>query len=100
VVQGVIGNSADELHEAEDEVARWAIVESELNAMRSGVSASNLVRRERIAQAALQAYNVSRYLVKQEEYAYLLPHVQRMTRLPKFGRRRPKPAAELQPPAP
>ncbi|HEY0141826.1 MAG TPA: hypothetical protein VGF48_13085 [Thermoanaerobaculia bacterium] len=99
LVQGIIGNSAEELHQAEDEMARWTIVESELSAMLSGVAAGNLVRRERIAHAALQAYNLSSQLVKQEEYAYLLPHVERMKRLPKFGRRRSKPDPELQPPA-
>jgi hypothetical protein len=99
-VQGVVGNSPDALHQAEDEAARWTIVESELNAMLSGVSAANVVRRQRIAEAALQAFNVSNQLVKREEYAYLLPHVQRMKRLPKFGRRRAKPAVEPEPPAP
>lgn len=94
VVQGVIGNSPDELHQAEAEMARWIAVESELNALLRGVAAANLVRRERLAQAALQAYNVSSQLVKQEEYAFLLPHVERMRRLPKFGRRRARGAAE------
>ncbi|HYC91301.1 MAG TPA: hypothetical protein VEO54_18920 [Thermoanaerobaculia bacterium] len=100
VVQGVIGNSPDELHQAETEMARWIAVESELNALLRGVAAANLVRRERLAQAALQAYNVSSQLVKQEEYAFLLPHVERMRRLPKFGRRRTRVAAEPESPAP
>lgn len=99
VVQGVIGNSPDELHQAETEMARWIAVESELNALLRGVAAANLVRRERLAQAALQAYNVSSQLVKQEEYAFLLPHVERMRRLPKFGRRRTRVAAEPESPA-
>jgi len=96
-VQGVVGNSPDELHQAEDEKARWTIVESELHAMLNGVATANVVRGQRIALAALQAYNVSTQLVKQEEYAFLLPHVDRMKRLPKYGRRRTKPAAEAQP---
>ena len=96
IVQGAIGNSPDELHQAEDEMARWTAVESELHALLRGVSAANVVRRERLAQAALQAYNVSTQLVKQDEYAFLLPHVERMRRLPKFGRRRARGATELQ----
>lgn len=100
VVQGVIGNSPDELHQAEAEMTRWTAVERELNALLRGVATANLVRRERLAQAALQAYNVSSQLVKQEEYAFLLPHVERMRRLQKFGRRRTRAAAEPQlPPA-
>ena len=97
VVQGVVGNSPDELHRAEDEKARWSAVESELQAMWSGVATANVVRGDRIAQVALQAYNVGTQLVKQTDYAYLLPHVERMKRLPKYGRRRVKPAAEAQP---
>lgn len=100
VVQSVIGNSPDELHQAEAEMARWTAVESELNALLRGVAAANLVRRQRLAHAALQAYNVSSQLVKQEEYAFLLPHVERMRRLPKFGRRRTRGATEPAPPAP
>lgn len=97
VVQGVIGNSPDELHQAEDEMARWTAVESELHALLRGVSAANVIRRERLAQAALQAYNVSSQLVKQDEYAFLLPHVERMRRLPKFGRRRARGATDPEP---
>jgi hypothetical protein len=95
-IQGVIGNSPDELHQAQDEAGRWAAVESELHALLRGVSSANLIRRQRIAQAAVQAYNVSRELVKQQDYAHLLPHVERMKRLPKFGRRRAKPGGEPQ----
>jgi len=99
VVQGVVGNSLDELHQAEDEKARWKIVESELHAMWNGVATANVVRGDRIARAALQACNVSTQLVKQAEYAFLLPHVERMKRLPRYGRRRTKPAEEPPPPA-
>jgi hypothetical protein len=92
IVQSVIGNTPDELHQAEDEVGRWTAVESELQAMLRGVAAANLIRRHRISLAALQAYNVSKQLVRQEEHADLLPHVERMSRLRKFGRRRVKTA--------
>jgi len=92
IVQSVIGNTPDELHQAEDEAGRWTAVESELRAMLRGVSAANLMRRHRISHAALQAYNVSKQLVRQEDHADLLPHVERMSRLRKFGRRRVKPA--------
>jgi hypothetical protein len=68
--------------------------ESEPNALLRGVAAANVVHWKRLAQAAPQAYNVSSQLVKQEEYAFLLPHVERPRRLPKFGRRRTRVAAE------
>ena len=92
LVQEALGNTPDELHQAEDEMARWNDVEIELNALLRAVTAANIVRRQRLARAALQAYNVSRELAKEEAHAHLLPHVQRMQRLPKFGRRRAAPA--------
>jgi hypothetical protein len=89
-VQSAIGNSPAELVQAEEEMTRWAFVESELSALLRGVAAANVIRRKRIAHAALQAYNVSKELVKQEDHASLLPHVERMKRLPKYGPRRAK----------
>ena len=92
-VQRIVGNSPAELYAAENEIARWTAVEAELRAMLSAVSAANAVRRERLGLAALQVYNVSRELVRQEDHADLLPHVEAMSRLPKYNRRR-KPAAK------
>ena len=92
VVQEAIGNTAEDLYQAEDEIARWAVAESELRSMFRGVAAANLVRRHRVGLAVLQAYGVSRQLVRQEEHAHLVPHVQRMSQVRKFGRRRTKPA--------
>jgi hypothetical protein len=100
VVQDAIGNTAEDLHRAEDEIARWTVAESELRSLLRGVSAANLVRRHRVGLAVLQAYNVSRQLVRQEEHAQLRPHVERMSRVKRFGRRRNKPAGDPLPPVP
>ena len=97
VVQEAIGNTAEDLHQAEDEIARWAVAESELRSMLRGVATANLLRRHRVALALLQAYNVSRQLVRQEEHAQLRPHVDRMFRVRKFDRRRGKTAADPAP---
>jgi len=97
IVQNVIGNTPDELHAAEDEAARWTAVETELRSLLRGVTAANLVRRHRIGEAALQAYHVSRQLVRQEDHSDLLPHVETMSRIPKYGRRRAKSATPADP---
>jgi hypothetical protein len=78
--------------------ARWAVVESELRSVLRGVSAANLVRRHRLGLVVMQAYNVSRQLVRQEEHSHLLQHVEAMSRLRKPGRRRLKSTAEPQQP--
>lgn len=93
-VQHVIGNSPAEMHAAEDEIGRWATVEAELRAMLRGVAAANALRRERLGLASLQVLNVSRELVRREDHAVLLPHVEAMSRLPKYNRRRKSKPAE------
>ena len=94
VVQQAIGNTVEELHAAENEIARWAVAESELRSMFHGVTAANLVRRHRLGLAVLQAYNVSRQLVRQDDHAQLVPHVERLSQVRKFGRRRRRPAPD------
>lgn len=99
LVQNVIGNSPDELHQAEDELSRWSVVENEFRSILRGVALANLVRRYRIGRTALQTYNVSRQLVRDEAHAHLLPHVEAMSRIQRFKRRRTKSVAEAEPQA-
>lgn len=103
VVQTAVGRTNENLRDENEEAGRWTAVEDELRAMLKGVVAANLVRRHRVGLAALQTYNISRQLIRQKEHADLLPHVQGMKRLSKFGRRRKiaQPPSEPQPqPAP
>ena len=87
-VRGAIGRTPDVMREEIDEIARWTAVEDELRAMLKGVMAANLTRRHRLGRTALQAYHISRQLVRQPEHGDLLPHVQEMKRLLRFGRGR------------
>jgi len=102
IVQSVIGNTPAELHQAEDELSRWSVVENEFRSILRGVNLANLMRRHRIGRVVLQAYHVSKQLVREEAHAQLLPHVEAMSRIKRFSRRRTKPSAEVdpQPPAP
>ena len=100
IVQSAIGNTPEELHNAEDEVSHWTAVETELRALLRGVIAANLVRRQRLGRVALTAYNVSRQLVAEADHANLLPHVEIMRRIPKYERRRVKSPAAAAPPNP
>jgi hypothetical protein len=97
VVEAAIGNTPEGMHQAEDLAGRWAAVENEARSLLRGLSSTNLVLRQGLCKDAVQAYNVSRELVKQQEHSHLLPHVEAMRRLKK-GRRRPKPViVELAP---
>lgn len=104
VVSAVNGETPAELTQVQADVMRWKAVEDELKALLKGVSTANLIRMHRIGLAALQAYGVTRQLVRRAENADLLPHVAEMQRLAKPTRKRAgstQPAPEPQPaPAP
>ena len=99
-IQGAVGRAPAELRQDEDEEARWTAVEDELRAMLKGVAAANLVRRHRLGLAALQTYNIGRQLVRHTDHAHLLPHIDGMKRMRKFGRRRAKAPVEQPSPQP
>jgi len=98
VVRDAVGEP-EELRRDIEIAARWSAVEDELRALLEGVASANLTRRHRVALAGLQAYHISRQLVRNEANSDLLPHVTEMRRQNRFGRRRPKPA-EPQPQSP
>ena len=89
-VQAVVGKTPDTLLVDQEDVTRWSAVETELQTLLSGVSAAILQRRYRLGLMALQTYNITRQLVRQKEHADLLPHVDAMRRLNRFGRTRRK----------
>lgn len=87
-LQGALGTTQEAMWSQADEAARWAAVEDELRAMLQGVAAANLTRRHRLGLTALQTYSISRQLVRKEDHTDLLPHVEEMRRLNRFGRKR------------
>ena len=90
VVLSAVGLTPAAMQQAATEVQQWTVVEDELRAMLKGVAAANLTRRHRIGRAALQAYGVTRMLVRDPDNADLLPHFAEMKRLNRFGRGRSK----------
>lgn len=99
VVESAVGNTPEGMHQDNDLAGRWAAAQNEVRSLLRGMSSMNLVLRERLCRNALQAYNVSRQLVKQKEHAHLLPHVEAMRRLKK-SHHRAKPATEPAPAKP
>jgi len=91
LVQAVVGQTPEALQQESESAARWSMVEDELAAMLKGVSYANLMRRNRVGEAALTAYAVSKKLVRSPEHAGLLPHLEQMRKTNHFGRnQRPK----------
>jgi len=90
-VQQALGRTPEDLRQETTEAQSWSDVEDELRALLDGVVTSNLVRRNRIGETALAAYAIARRLARQKQHANLLPHVDTMKRLNKFGVKRAKP---------
>jgi hypothetical protein len=95
-IAAAISSDAPTLLREREDADRWNTAEVELRALLEGVVAANLARRHRIGLAALQTYSIARQLVRQKEHADLLPHVDAMRRLNRFGRRR-RPASPVTP---
>src|SRR5260370_29616974 len=85
VIQQALGQTPEELRQDTADAQSWSVVEDELRAMLTGVVAGNLVRFHRIGSSALAAYGLAKRLVRQKAHADLLPHVDVMKKLNKFG---------------
>jgi hypothetical protein len=99
-VQQALGRTPEELRQETVEAQGWTDFEDELRALLDGVAASNLVRRNRIGETALAAYAITRRLVRQKQHANLLPHVETMKRLNRFGVKRGKASTPTPAPTP
>ena len=106
IISTAVGQPAAGVRQLHDEANRWTAVEDELRALLSGVSGTNLLRRQRVARIAAQAVGLGAQLSKDPVHAVLLPHVQEVRRLRKAGRRKkaapedPAPAPQQPVPAP
>src|SRR6185436_3274006 len=99
-VSQAVAQPADAVRRLYDEANRWTAVEDELRTMLSGIAGANLVRRDRLALIAVQAYKVGTELARDPANALLLPHVQEIKRLRRIARRKKTADAPPSPPAP
>ncbi|HEV7486708.1 MAG TPA: hypothetical protein VGQ65_13605 [Thermoanaerobaculia bacterium] len=98
-VAQAVGQPAEDVLQLQSDVARWAMVEAELQSFFEGIEGANLVRRERLAFIASQAYSFGSQLVRNPENVDLLPQVKEMQRR-KVAARRKKAQANPQSPSP
>ena len=88
IVSQAVGQPAGQVRQMYDEANRWTAVEDELRTMLSGIAGANLVRRQRIALIAGQAFSIGAQLARDPAFAVLVPHVQEIKRLKSFKRRK------------
>jgi hypothetical protein len=74
-ITSAVGAPAGEVRVMVSDADRWDAVENELKATLSGVSGANLIRRQKIAIIAAQAYGIGKQLARVPQNADLLPHV-------------------------
>jgi hypothetical protein len=70
-----------------DAANRWEVVENEMKATWNGLVGANLIRRQRIAVIATQAYIIGQQLARVPEGADLVPHVEEVKRQRSISRR-------------
>ena len=90
-VSQAIGQPLDEVRQLQDDVLRWDAAADEARAFLKGIEGANLIRRERLALIATQAYTIGTQLAKDPAKAVLVPHVEEVRRLKSVSRRKKAP---------
>jgi hypothetical protein len=87
-VSQAIGRPLDAVRQLQDDSLRWDAVADEARSFLKGIEGANLIRRQRLALIATQAYTIGAQLAKDPEKSVLLPHVEEVKRLKGLTRRR------------
>jgi hypothetical protein len=97
-VSQAIGQPLDEIRQLQDDTLRWDAAADEARAFLKGIEGANLIRRQRLAVIAAQAYTIGAQLAKDPTKSVLVPHLEEVKRLKGATRRRK--AARAPQPAP
>jgi len=98
VVASAVGQPLGDVRSLQDESNRWTTVEDELKALLNSVSDANLIRKDRLALIAAQAYGVGTQLARDPANVLVAPHVKEIKRLRKVAsRKKPQPATPENP---
>lgn len=87
-VSQAIGQPLDEVRQLQSDTLRWEAVADEARAFLKGVEGANLIRRQRLAVIAAQAYTIGAQLAKDPPKSVLVPHVEEVKRLKGATRRK------------
>jgi len=95
-----IGQPLEEVRQLQDDSLRWDAVADEVRAFLKSIESSNLVRHQRLAFVATQAYSLGSQLAKDPAKAVLVPHVEEVKRLKAISRRKKTQTAPAPAPVP
>jgi hypothetical protein len=100
ILSEAIGQPLEEVRQLQDESLRWEAVADEVRAFLKSIESSNLVRHQRLAFVATQAYTLGSQLAKDPAKAVLIPHVEEIKRLKAISRRKKTQTAPAPAPVP
>src|SRR3954454_24215602 len=99
-VAQAVGQPLVDVLQLQTKSVRWGHVADELRSFLKGVEGANLVRRERLAFIAAQAYSFGSQLARNPDNADLLPQVEEIKRMKSFSRRKKAQAPQTPPASP
>ena len=88
ILSQAIGQPLDDVRQLQDDTLRWEAVADEARAFLKGIEGANLIRRQRLALIATQAYTIGSQLAKDPARAVLVPHLEEVKRLKVASRRK------------
>jgi hypothetical protein len=100
ILSEAIGQPLEEVRQLQDESLRWEAVADEVRAFLKSIESSNLMRHQRLAFVAAQAYTLGSQLAKDPAKAVLVPHVEEVKRLKAIARRKKTQTAPAPAPVP
>jgi hypothetical protein len=100
ILSQAIGQPLEEVRQLQDDSLRWDAVAEEVRAFLKSIESSNLVRHQRLAFVATQAYSLGSQLAKDPSKAVLVPHVEEVKRLKAIARRKKTHTAPAPAPVP
>jgi hypothetical protein len=95
-----VGQPIEDVVQMQTDASRWALAADELRSFLKGVEGANLVRQQKLAFIASQAYSFGSQLARNPENAGLVPQVEEIKRLKVIARRKKTQPQNPQPPAP
>jgi len=93
VVSTAIGQPLDNVRALQQDAMLWKQVEEEARNLVAGIAGANLLRRQKLAVIAAQAYSIGTQVAKVPENEVLISHVEEIRRMKRIARRPKKSAA-------
>ena len=100
-IADAVGQPIDQVVQLQTDASRWALAADELRIFLKGIEGANLVRQQKLALIASQAYSIGTQLARSPQNAKLVPQVEEIKRLKALARRKKAqpPAETPQPPS-